>query len=58
MQFVIFINFKVLTNYFLLNIAEHEHFSAYQYENPTSVGIFIFIAGEIPCLDELSMKTN
>ena len=43
--FVLLINLKLLTtaNYFLLNIAEHENFSANKYEN---VGIFIFIRWE------------
>ena len=40
------INLELLTiaNYFLLNIAEHENFSANKYEN--AVGIFIFISRE------------
>ena len=36
-------------NFFLLNIAEHENFSANKYENAnycTIVGIFIFISRE------------
>ena len=35
MKFVLFINLKLLTvaNSFLLNIAEHENFSANKYEN-------------------------
>ena len=33
-------------NSLLLNIAEHENFSANKYENATIVGIFIFISGE------------
>ena len=35
MKFVLLINLKLLTitNSFLLNIAEHENFSAYTYEN-------------------------
>ena len=39
------INLKLLTilNSFLLNVAEHENFSANKYEN----GIFIFISREI-----------
>ena len=39
--------FKLLTvaNFFLLNIAKHENFSANKYEN-VIVGIFIFISRE------------
>ena len=35
MKFVLLINLKLLTiaNFFLLNIAEHENFSANKYEN-------------------------
>ena len=44
------INLKLLTmpNSFLLNIAEHENFSAYKYENANYciVGIFIIISRE------------
>ena len=58
MKFVLLINLKLLTiaNSFLLNIAEHENFSANKYENannislllrnmkmPTVVGIFIYM---------------
>ena len=49
MKFVLLINFKLLTiaNSFLLNIAEHENFSANKYENANPiVGIFIFISRE------------
>ena len=44
MKFVLIINLKLLTipNCFLLNIAEHEKFSANKY----IVGIFIFISRE------------
>ena len=46
MKFVLLINLKLLkiANSFLLNIAEHEHFSANKYE--AIVGIFIFISRE------------
>ena len=50
MKFVLLINIKLLTiaNSFLRNIAEHENFSANEYENAnTIVGIFIFISREI-----------
>ena len=50
MKFVLLINLKLqkIANYFLLNIAEHENFSAYKYENANYiVGIFIFISREI-----------
>ena len=45
MNFVLLINLKLLTiaKSFLLNIAEHENFSANKYDN---VGIFIFISRE------------
>ena len=50
MKFVLLINLKLLTisiaNAFLLNIAEHEIFSANKYENANFVGIFIFISWE------------
>ena len=38
---------RVYKNYFVLNSAEHEIFSANKYEMPTIVGIFIFICIEI-----------
>ena len=45
MKFVLLINLKLLTiaNSFLLNIAEHEKFTANKYEMP-AIGIFIFIS--------------
>ena len=45
MKFVLLINLKLLTiaNFFLINIAEHENFSANKYENAI---IFIFISSE------------
>ena len=58
MQFVLLINLRLLLqitkittkNSSLLNIAEHENFSANKYENannmPTIVGIFIYISRE------------
>ena len=48
MKFVLLINPKSLTiaNSFLLNITEHESFSANEYENATVVDIFIFISRE------------
>ena len=48
MKFVLLINLKLLTNEnsFLLNIAEHENFSANKYENAKKIGIFIFISRE------------
>ena len=48
MKFVRLINLKLLTisNSFLLNIAEHENFSAINMKMPTVVGIFIFISRE------------
>ena len=46
MKFAPLINLKLLTtaNSFLLNIAEHENFSANNHENATIFGIFIFIS--------------
>ena len=48
MKFVLLINLKLLIseNSFLLNIAEHENFSANKLKMPTIVGIFIFISRE------------
>ena len=48
MKFFMLINLNLLTiaNSFLLNIAEHEIFSANKYENANFVGIFIFISRE------------
>ena len=50
MKFVlqIIVKLLILAKYFLLNIAEHENFSANKYENAnySIVGIFIFISGE------------
>ena len=45
MKFVLLINLKLLTiaNFFLINIAEHENFSANKYEN---ANFFIFISRE------------
>ena len=55
MTFFMLINLKLLTmpSSFLLNIAEHENFSANKYE---IVGIFIFINRKFSCSAELSMK--
>ena len=48
------INLKLLTiaNSFLLNIAEHENFSANKYENAD----YCLLAEKISCSAELSMK--
>ena len=48
MKFVLLIILKLLifANSSLLNIAEHENFSANKYENATIDGIFIFIKRE------------
>ena len=48
MKFVLLINLKlpITANSFLLNIGEHENFSANKYENANFVGIFIFIGRE------------
>ena len=47
MIFILQINLKLLTiaNFFFLNVAEHENFSANKYENADyiMVGIFIYI---------------
>ena len=52
MKFFMLINLKLLTmsNSFLLNIAEHENFSANKYENANS------LAEKISCSAELSSK--
>ena len=52
-NFVLLINFKLQTiaNSFLLNIAEHEHFSANKDENSNYL-----LAEKISCSAELSMK--
>ena len=49
------INLKLLTvpNSFLLNIAEHENFSANKYEN---ANYSYLLAEKISCSAELSMK--
>ena len=48
MKYVLLINLKLLTiaSSFWLNKAEHEKFSANQYEMSTIVGIFISISRE------------
>ena len=48
MKFVLLINLKLLSiaKSFLLNIAEHENFSANKYENANFVSIFLFISRE------------
>ena len=45
MKLVLQINLKLLTsaNYFLVNTAEHENFSANKFEKMPTIGIFIFI---------------
>ena len=55
MNFFLLINLKLLTivNSFLLNIAEHEHFSANKYEKAFS---YLLAAEKISCSAELSMK--
>ena len=55
MKFVLLINLRLLTiaNSFLLNIAEHENFSASKYEN---ANYSYLLAEKISCLAELSMK--
>ena len=57
MKFVLLINIKLLNIAIsvLLNIAEHESFSANKYENALFAGIFI-LAEKISCSAELSMK--
>ena len=47
-KFVLLINHKLraTANSVLLNVAEHENFSANKYENANWVGIFIFISRE------------
>ena len=57
MNFVLLINLKLLTNAtsFLLNIAEHENFSANIYEN-ASYRWYFLISEKISCSAELSSK--
>ena len=59
MKFFMLINLNLLTiaNSFLLNIAEHENFSAKKYENANYCWHFhILLAEKISCSAELSMK--
>ena len=60
MKFVLPINLELLTiaNSFLLNIAEHENFSAIKYENANYCWYLYIFAEDISCSAELSMKTN
>ena len=53
---ILLINLKLLTiaKSVLLNLAEHENFSANECENANC--IFIFISGKNSCSAELSMK--
>ena len=56
MKFVLLVNIKLL-NSFLRNIAEHEIFSAYKYENFKLFLAFSYLLAEkISCSAELSMK--
>ena len=61
MKFVLLINLKLQTiaNFFLLNIAEHEKFSAKKYENANySIVAFSYLLAEkiSSCSAELSKK--
>ena len=64
MKFDLLINCKfiIITNSFLLNIAEHQNFSASKMKMPTFFGIFLLISRENFMLSaesfsaELSMK--
>ena len=58
MKFVLQINLKLLTiaNSFLLNIAEHENFSANKYENANILAFSYLLAEKMSCSAELSMK--
>ena len=51
MKFVLLINLKLLTiaNSFLLNIAEHEIFSANKYENANLLAFSYLLAEKILC---------
>ena len=55
MKFILLINLNLPTaaNSFLLNIAQHENFSANKYEN---ANYSYLLAGKISCSAELSMK--
>ena len=58
MKFVLLINQKLRTtaNYFLLNVAEHEIFSANKYENANYLAFSYLLAEKISCSSDLSMK--
>ena len=58
MKFLPLIVLKLLTiaNSFLLNIAEHEIFSANKYENANYLAFSYLFAEKISCSAELSMK--
>ena len=58
MKFFLLINLKLLTtaNSFLLNLAEHENFSASKYENALLLAFSYLSVEKISCSAELSMK--
>ena len=58
MKFVLLINLKLLSipNTFLLNMAEHENFSANKYENANLLAFSYLLAGNFSCSAELNMK--
>ena len=58
MKFVLLLVLKLLTiaNSFLLNMAEHENFSANKYENANKLAFSYLLVEKISCSAELSMK--
>ena len=60
MNVFVLITLKLLTiaNYFLLNIAENENFSAYNHENASFVGIFRFISRKYLMLSGVEHEKN
>ena len=60
MKFVQLVNLKLqsIANSFLLNIAEHENFPAYKYDNANNCWhVHTLLAEKISCSAELSMKS-
>ena len=59
MKFFLLINLRlqtIIANSFLLNIAEHENFSANKYENANLLAFLYLLAGKISSSAEVSMK--
>ena len=60
MNFFMLINLRFVTNAlsFLLNIAEHENFSANKYENANLLAFSYLLAEKISCSAEMSMEKS